>query len=92
MFTSVSPEELVQRLRAGRVAHSFVRDPMALWQHDQLRARDRFMHVTTPTGSTEVYKPPFNLSNADTPDTTVPALGQHAPDLIAELESRAERR
>ncbi len=92
VFTSVSPEELIQRLRAGRVAHSFVRDPMALWQHDQLRARDRFMRVTTPTGSAEVYKPPLNLSNADDPDTTVPALGQHAPDLIAELESRAERR
>ena len=92
VFTSVSPEELMRRLRAGRVAHSFVRDPMALWQHDQLRARDRFMQVTTPTGSTEVYKPPFNLSDADDPDTTVPALGEHDADLIAELESRAERR
>ena len=92
VFASVSPEELMRRLRAGRVAHSFVRDPVALWQHDQLRARDRFMHVTTPTGSTEVYKPPFNLSDAVDPDATVPALGQHAPDLIAELESRAGRR
>ena len=92
VFTSVSPEELMRRLRAGRVAHSFVRDPMALWRHDQLTARDRFMQVTTPTGSTEVYKPPFNLSDADDPDTTVPALGEHDADLIAELESRAERR
>ena len=92
VFASVSVEELMRRLRAGRVAHSFVRDPLALWQHDQLRARDRFMQVTTPTGSAEVYKPPFNLSDAGAPDATVPALGQHAPDLIAELESRAARR
>ena len=92
VFTSVRPQELMRRLRAGRVAHSFVRDPMSLWRHDQLRARDRFMQVTTPTGSTEVYKPPFNLSDADDPDTTVPALGEHDADLIAELESRAERR
>ncbi len=92
VFSSVSPEELIGRLRAGRVAHSFVRDPMALWQHDQLRARDRFMQVTVPTGSTEVYKPPFNLSDAGDPDTTVPALGEHAPDLIALLEARAELR
>ncbi len=92
VFSSVSPEELIGRLRAGRVAHSFVRDPMALWQHDQLRARDRFMQVTVPTGSTEVYKPPFNLSDAGDPDTTVPALGQHDEHLIAELEARAARR
>ncbi|MYB28260.1 MAG: CoA transferase [Acidimicrobiaceae bacterium] len=92
VFASVPAEELIGRLRAGRVAHSFVRDPLALWQHDQLRARNRFMHVTTPTGSAEVYKPPFNLSEAGDPDAAVPALGEHTPDLIAELESRAARR
>ena len=92
VFTSVPAEELIGRLRAGRVAHSFVRDPLALWQHDQLRARDRFMRVSTPTGSAEVYKPPFNLSDAGDPDATVPALGEHTPDLIAELESRAADR
>ena len=92
VFASVPVEELIGRLRAGRVAHSFVRDPLALWQHDQLRARDRFMHVTTPTGSAEVYKPPFNLSDAGDPDGAVPALGEHNADLIAELESRAAGR
>ena len=92
VFASVPAGELIERLRAGRVAHSFVRDPLALWQHDQLRARDRFMQVTTPTGSAEVYKPPFNLSDADTPDATVPALGDHDPELIAELEARAADR
>ena len=91
-FASVPAEELIGRLRAGRVAHSFVRDPLVLWQHDQLRARDRFMQVTTPTGSAEVYKPPFNLSNAGIPDATVPALGNHDPDLLAELEARAVER
>ena len=92
VFASVPPEELMRRLRAGRVAHSFVRDPLALWQHDQLRARNRFMQVTTPTGSAEVYRPPFNLGGAGDPDATVPALGDHDPALIAELEARAARR
>ena len=92
VFASVPAEELIGRLRAGRVAHSFVQDPLALWRHDQLRARDRFMQVTTPTGSAEVYKPPFNLSNAGTPDATVPALGDHDPDLVATLEARAADR
>ena len=92
VFSSVPAGELIGRLRAGRVAHSFVRDPLALWQHDQLRARDRFMQVTTPTGSAEVYKPPFNLSNAAAPDATVPALGDHDEDLITELEARAAGR
>ena len=92
VFASVTPEELMRRLRDGRVAHSFVRDPLALWQHDQLRARNRFTQVTTPTGTAEVYKPPFNLSNTTDSNPTVPALGDHDPDLITTLESRAARR
>ena len=92
VFASLAPEELMQRLAAGRVAHSFVRDPLALWQHEQLRARDRFMHVTTPTGSAEMYRPPFNLSGVGAPDSTVPALGEHDPHLIADLEAHAARR
>ena len=92
VFASVPAGELIRRLQAGRVAYSFVRGPLALWRHDQLRARDRFMQVATPTGSAEVYKPPFNLSGAGAPDATVPALGEHAPDLIAELDARAARR
>ena len=92
VFASVAPEELTSRLREGRVAHSFVRDPLALWQHEQLRARDRFMQVATPTGSAEVYKPPFNLSDTPSPDATVPELGRHDPDLIATLQARAARR
>ena len=92
VFDLVPVEELMRRLQAGRVAHSFVRDPLALWQHDQLRARDRFMQVTTPTGTAEVYRPPFNLSNMADPDTTVPALGTHDHDLVALLEARAAER
>ncbi len=92
VFTSVPAGELIARLGAGRVAHSFVRDPLALWQHDQLRARDRFMRVSTPTGSAEVYKPPFNLNDAGDPDASVPALGEHDPGLVAELEARAASR
>ena len=92
VFASVTPEELMRRFRAGRVAHSFVRDPLALWRHEQLRARDRFMQVTTPTGSAEVYKPPFNLSDADDPNAAVPALGEHDPDLVATLQARAADR
>ena len=90
-FSSVAPEELMRRLRHGRVAHSFVRDPLALWEHEQLRVRDRFMQVSTPTGHAEVYKPPFNLSDTPAPIASVPDLGEHDTDLIATLERRARQ-
>lgn len=87
-FGSASADEILARLTRGKVTHSKVNDPLALWQHDQLRARGRFMDVETPTGSAEVYRPPFNISNVDEADGYVPALGQDRTDLASRLVER----
>lgn len=84
-FRDAPADEIRQRLVAGRIAHSSVRGPMELWDHEQLHARDRFMTVTTPTGSASCYRPPFNLSGMDGPDASVPALDDHDPELIRML-------
>ena len=84
-------EEILERHRVGGVTHSQVRDPLALWQHEQLRARDRFMTVTTPTGEAETYVPPFNISDTDEltgNSAHVPSLGQDQSDLVARLIAR----
>ena len=92
VFATISPEELLERLNHGRVTHSSVRDPHALWQHEQLRVRDRFMTVTTPTGTAEVYRPPFNISGVADPDASVPELGSHDPAFVQQLITRAQTR
>lgn len=89
-FTAVAAAEILERLQSGKVTHSKVNDPLALWQHEQLRARDRFMMVSTPTGETEMYKAPFNISGVGEPDATIPALGEDATDLAARLLARSE--
>ncbi len=91
-FAALTPEETLGRLRAGRITHSSVNDPEALWRHEQLRARDRFMTMTTPTGEAEVYKPPFNISGMAGPGTVVPAVGEHDPALVETLVARAADR
>ena len=89
-FMAVSSEEILARLKTGGVTHSQVRGPLALWQHEQLRARDRFMSVTTPTGDAEVYKPPFNISDVDGPATHVPDLGEDNAGLAERLLARGQ--
>lgn len=76
---------ILQRLRHARVAHSFVNDPIELWQHSQLRARQRFQTVDLPTGQAEIFKPPFNISDNQPRNSAVPALGEHEPALIERL-------
>ena len=86
----MSVDDVLAGLRTGRVAHAFAKDPLELWEHEQLRARDRFTVVETPTGPAEVYRSPFNISGAPEPAPRIPALGDHDPDLIETLRRRAE--
>lgn len=89
-FAAVPAAEIFERLKTGGVTHSKVNDPLALWQHEQLRARDRFMDVATPTGTAEMYKPPFNLSDMGESDQHVPGLGEDRTDMVARLLERGE--
>lgn len=89
-LASAPSEEMLTRLTAARIAHSSVNDPLTLWNHEQLRARDRFVETTLPTGRAETYKPPFNIDAAGEAKPVVPALGEHDPDLVAELLRRGE--
>ncbi len=88
VFAATPAEEILSRLAESRITHSRVRDPLSLWDHEQLRARDRFMTVTTPTGSTETYRPPFNMNGLPLPEAAVPALGVDTAGLAERLRKR----
>lgn len=88
VFAGLSGDEVVDRLRRARTAHSFVRSLAEVWSHEQLHARDRFVDVDTPTGRATTFRPPFNLSDLPAATPTVPAVGQHDDALIAELHRR----
>lgn len=78
-------DEVRARLHAARITVADVRDPLAVWEHEQLAARHRKVTVTTETGDAEVLKAPFNVSGLDDDGGTVPALGQHDEALIERL-------
>ncbi|MEO0492214.1 MAG: CoA transferase, partial [Actinomycetota bacterium] len=89
---SASATIVRSRLARARIAFASVNDPSALWEHEQLRARDRFVATEIPTGHTTTYRAPFNIDGLGEATPVVPALGAHDPDLLAELERRAAAR
>jgi crotonobetainyl-CoA:carnitine CoA-transferase CaiB-like acyl-CoA transferase len=56
-----------------------------VWGHEQLRSRDRFVPVETPSGTVEMLAGPFALSDWTVPAGRVPALGEHDPDTVPRL-------
>lgn len=89
---SCPADEMRQRLTDARIAHASVNGPLELWEHEQLRARDRFVATTLPTGVAETYRPPFNIDGVEGARSVVPALGEHDPAVVEELRRRAAER
>ncbi|MFM8156179.1 MAG: CaiB/BaiF CoA transferase family protein [Actinomycetes bacterium] len=76
-FAEASPDHIRESLAAVGIATAHVNDLAQVWQHEQLRARDRFVDVDLPGGRIEMLKSPFDISEWSPGEQSVPALGQH---------------
>jgi crotonobetainyl-CoA:carnitine CoA-transferase CaiB-like acyl-CoA transferase len=84
---------LIRELLAKHdITSANVNDLDAVWNHEQLRARDRFETISLPEGTAEVLKSPFHISNWDNATTGVPALNEHEDETIAHIIARGESR
>ncbi len=53
--------------------------------HPQLAARDRWFSIDSPVGDLHALHHPMNIIGLDRPPSSVPALGQHTQEVLAEL-------
>jgi itaconate CoA-transferase len=76
-FAAVPAEDIRAALSSAGIATANVNDLAQVWQHEQLRARDRFVDVDLPNGRIEMLKSPFDISEWNPGPQSVPALGEH---------------
>lgn len=76
-FASAPGDEIRARLADAGIATANVNDLAQVWQHEQLRARDRFVDVDLPNGRIEMLRSPFEISEWAPGAQSVPALGEH---------------
>ena len=84
-FTALSAEQVVARLDAAGIANAQVNDMAQVWSHAQLKARQRWVDVTTPAGPVPALLPPGAHNAEDVRMNAVPALGQHSHAILAGL-------
>jgi len=56
-----------------------------LWEHAQLRARQRWTEVATPVGLIPALLPPGASSGWDARMDAIPALGEHTEAILSSL-------
>lgn len=85
VFSQLSGEQVIERLEAAQIANARMNDMHAVWQHEQLKARQRWTKVDTPAGPLPALLPPGTPDAASARMDPVPALGQHTDTILHEL-------
>jgi crotonobetainyl-CoA:carnitine CoA-transferase CaiB-like acyl-CoA transferase len=78
-------DQMIERLRAARIAFARVNDVAALSAHPQLRR----VEVETPAGTISVVAPPARVRGETPTYGPVPKLGQHTDAVRAEFSAPA---
>ncbi|HEX7045314.1 MAG TPA: CoA transferase, partial [Burkholderiales bacterium] len=83
-FSKLTADALIARLEAAGIANARVNDLRQVWEHAQLRARNRWTEVETPVGPIKALVPP-GLSADTARMDPVPALSAHTEAILREL-------
>ncbi|WP_175856863.1 CaiB/BaiF CoA-transferase family protein [Burkholderia anthina] len=84
VFATLDSDQLLARLDAADIANARVNDMQGVWDHPQLKARDRWRVVDSPVGEVPALLPPGGTAFAQRMDP-IPAVGQHTDSILAEL-------
>ncbi len=84
-FAGLTRAQVLEKLDAARIANARLNGMQALWDHEQLAARDRWRTVETEAGDIQALLPPATLAGTDAVMDPVPALGAHTGEVLAAI-------
>ncbi|HET9403516.1 MAG TPA: CaiB/BaiF CoA-transferase family protein [Burkholderiales bacterium] len=85
VFSTLTAEQLVEKLDEAGIANARMNTPEEVWQHAQLKARERWRDVGSPVGEIPALLPPATHSGFDARMDPVPEIGEHTEHILAEL-------
>ncbi|MFZ3159597.1 MAG: CaiB/BaiF CoA-transferase family protein [Rhodoferax sp.] len=84
-FGKLSTGQVLARLDQAQIANARMNDMAGLWAHPQLKARDRWVSVGSPTGDIPALMPPGRSNAFAYRMDPIPAVGQHTEAILREL-------
>lgn len=90
-FSKLTAEQVVVLLEEAQIANAHVNDMSDVWNHPQLKARDRWVSVGTSEGPIPALLPPGRTNAFKPRMDEVPGLGQHSASILSELGFSNER-
>jgi itaconate CoA-transferase len=90
-FSSLTIDEVTTRLEAAQIANARVNQMKDVWDHPQLKARQRWVDVASPVGMLSALKPPASNLSFEARIDAIPALGEHTDAILAEVGCNPEQ-
>ena len=84
-FSSMTSAQVTSKLDQAQIANARMNSMADLWEHPQLKARDRWRQVKTPVGDIPALLPPGRISSFDYRMDAVPGVGEHTQAILREL-------
>ena len=84
-FASLSAAQVLERLDVAQIANAQLNTMHDVWEHPQLKARQRWREVDTAVGQVPALLPPGSWSEGEPRMDAVPALGQHTDAILGQL-------
>ena len=85
VFQGASAEAWLERLQAAGIANAKVNDMDGLWNHPQLKARNRWSEVETSAGSIPALKPAGVADGTVVRMDPIPDVDEHGEAILEEL-------
>ena len=82
---------MVARLDKARIANARANDMQDVWDHPQLKARDRWREVASERGMIPALLPPGSWAEEEPRMDPVPRLGEHTDRILADLGYTPDR-
>ncbi|WP_201295696.1 CaiB/BaiF CoA transferase family protein [Sphingorhabdus sp. 109] len=85
VFSGIDSDDLINMLDEAGIANARMNDMAGLWEHAQLKARDRWREVSTSAGLIPALRPPGGLDGMEPDMGAVPDVGEHSQTILLEL-------
>jgi itaconate CoA-transferase len=85
VFRQMPAAQVVVKLDAADIANARINTPQEVWEHPQLKARNRWREVGSPAGPIPVLLPPVTMPEFEARLDPIPAVGEHTDRILSEL-------
>lgn len=91
VFADMTSAQVSALLDQAGIANGRLNQPIDVWNHEQLAARDRWREIGTSAGPVRAMLPPVTFTDQEAVMGDVPTVGQHTEALLEEIGFNHER-